>query len=189
MIAVALLVLQPAVAHPADLGAGIADQQAVPASLLERTATRFALLMLVRAHFEVADASAVPGELVRRLGLWRDPDQLVADAARIDRALVAEGSYFITSVAYTIRAGGAIFPEGSDDTVLAAETLAELDALRDELLAGVSAGDDVTAVLRRTLEIWVLTGGTPTEGPNPFAGVAALVERALSAQGGTATWL
>lgn len=189
MIAIAFLVLQPSPAQPADFGGGGENGQVAASGLLHRTATRFALLMVTRAHFDVADAAALPGELGRRLGLWTDPDLLVGDAARIDRALLAEGGYFLTSIAYTIRASGAIFPEGSDDTVLAAETLAELEALRDQLIAGIAAGDDVTVVFRRAADLWVLTGGTPPEGANPFAGVAALVARALSGAAGGATWL
>ncbi len=171
----------------ADLGAS-APVTAPVQSLATRTASRLILLTLTRVRFDILPANAVMAGLKRRISGWSDPDVLVADAAMIDRDLLAEGCYFLTSIAYTIRAGGAVFPPGENEADAAANTLADLAALRDQLMAGIVTGDDLSPVFRRAESLWTLTGGMAPDTGNPFDRYESLLAAILGTEK-PATWL
>jgi len=96
--------------------------------------------------------------------------------------LLAEGSYYLTSLTYLIQAGGAVFPDDKPEPAYAADTLVRLDALQRQLADGIEAGEDVSGVLVEAERIRALTEGYAVPPPDfgPLAQHAEMLGRAVT---------
>lgn len=185
------LVLGPATAEAADLSVTVSEARAV-AGAVEVTRSTLANLLaleLTRVTFDVLAADEVEGEVERKLIAWAGNAPSEAERAEIDRQLLAEASYYLTSLSYMIQTGGAVFPEDKPEGNYAGDTLVALDALQRRLSDGIAAGDDVSSVLVEAERIRALTEGYAVPPPDfgPMAHHAEMLERAVTrARKGTA---
>ena len=167
---------------------GAADLGAAPAAPAESAASiddylaKLTVLYQIRAHFGVIsfdDVGERLDESVRALG----PDGPAAPAMdRLDRDLLAEGSYYVVSLLYLIQAGGAAWPEDRPASSYANDALVQLDQLQDALIDATARGEDPLAVLEGVNLINAWTEGFATIPPHldSFADRDALAAAALA---------
>ncbi len=175
----------------ADLTVTVTTEQAEadPAAVTRTALSNYLALELTRITFDVLE----PGELEERVELklvaWGGQAPGEAERLEIGRQLLAEGSYYLTSLSYLIQAGGAVFPDDRPEASHAGDALVRLDALQRRLADGIAAGNDVAAVLIEAEAIRALTEGNSAPPPDfgPLAHHAQMLERALArARTGTA---
>lgn len=178
------LALAPAMAQAADLSVTIIDDQPVAnADAVTRTTlANFLALELTRVTFDVLPATEIEADVGRKLVAWAGNPPSEAERAEIDRQLLAEGSYYLTSLSYLIQAGGAVFPDDKLEQTYAGDTLVALDALQRRLSDGIAAGEDVSGVLVEAERIRALTEGFAEPPPDfgPMAHHAEMLERAMT---------
>lgn len=168
----------------ADLTVTVIEAQ--PAADAERairtTLSNFLALELTRVTFDVLAEDRVEGEVERKLVAWSGGTPSETEQAEIGRQLLAEGSYYLTSLSYLIQAGGAVFPGDKPEATYAGDALVQLDALQRQLADGVEAGEDVSAVLVEAERIRALTEGHAEEPGDfgPFKYHAEMLERAVT---------
>ncbi|RYE50268.1 MAG: hypothetical protein EOP18_13625, partial [Rhizobiaceae bacterium] len=126
---------------------------------IRTTLANFLALELTRVTFDVLPTDQVQGDVERKLVGWGGNGPSEAEAAEIYRQLLAEGSYYLTSLSYLIKAGGAVFPEDKPEPTYAGDTLVRLDVLQRRLADGLMAGGDVSDVLIEAEHIRALTEG------------------------------
>lgn len=174
----------PTQVQAADLTVTVTEAQ--PATdaeaTIRTTLSNFLALELTRVTFDVLAADRVESAIERKLVAWGGGTPSEAEQAEIGRQLLAEGSYYLTSLSYLIQAGGAVFPGDKPEATYAGDALVQLDALQRQLAEGVAAGGDVSAVLVEAERIRALTEGH-TEEPadfGPFMHHAEMLERAVT---------
>lgn len=142
---------------------------------------RRALLHIIRATFDVEAVEDIPSLIADdKAAAEKGVSQAVL--AELDADLIAEGSYFIVSLEYLVKAGYPAWPEDKPQSTYVNDALAQLDPLPEELVATVQAGGDPIEVLNRAAEVyrWTEGGGdAPTDRAN-FDARDELVESALS---------
>jgi hypothetical protein len=151
-------------------------------SLLERSAE----LYLIRAAFNVVLADDIPAMLVddaRRLATSGSNGS--QSDAKISEALIAEGSYYITSLSYLISVGGANWPSDHPDSYFEAQTLPKLAEIQHDWLVQVSSGSDLKSLLLAIDQINAETEGY-SELPaslDHFGAIDQMVDNAVKAAG------
>ena len=146
------------------------------------TLSNFLALELIRVTFDVLSADQVEADVERKLVAWAGGGPSEAEQAEIGRQLLAEGSYYLTSLSYLIQAGGAVFPDDKPEATYAGDTLVQLDALQRTLAEGAAAGVDVAGVLVEAERIRALTEGFAEEPADfgPLTHHAEMLERAVT---------
>jgi hypothetical protein len=185
------LVLGPATAQAADLNVTVTEAQPVADTdeVTRSTLANLLALELTRVTFDVRAADEVEGEVERRLIAWAGNAPSEAERAEIDRQLLVEASYYLTSLSYVIQTGGAVFPEDKPEGTYAGDTLVMLDTLQRRLSDGIAAGEDVSGVLVEAERVRALTEGYAVPPPDfgPMAHHTEMLERAVTrARKGTA---
>ena len=118
-----------------------------------------AVLLLIRASFNVLPDSAIVPSLeddLKRIGAKGPTEK---DLIELDNDLTAESSYYLVSLRYAIEAGGAAWPKDRPEKSYEADSLARLQTLQDQLLADITSGADPLPVLAAAQSIWALTNG------------------------------
>lgn len=178
------LALGPPAAPAADLTVTVTAPQptAGAEAAIRTTLANFLALELTRVTFDVLDADQVEGAVQQKLIAWGGLAPSEAEQAEIGRQLLAEGSYYLTSLSYLIEAGGAVFPDDKPETTYAGDTLVQLDALQRKLSDGIAAGEDVSGVLVEAEKVRALTEGNLVPPPDfgPFAQYPEMLERAVT---------
>lgn len=166
----------------ADLNAAVPVEQTDEdtAAVTGDTLANYLALELTRVTFDVLALDEIEGLVERRIVAWGGQAPGSGERAEIGRQLLAEGSYYLTSLSYLIQAGGAIFPDDRPEASYAGDTLVRLDALQRQLADGLAAGEDVSPILVEAEAIRALTEGydTPPPGFGPLAQHAQILERA-----------
>lgn len=167
----------------ADLTVSVSDgrSETDTAAIVRTTLSNFLALELTRVTFDVLAADQVEAEVEQRLVAWAGRAPSEAEQAEIGRQLLAEGSYYLTSLSYLIQAGGAVFPGDKAETAYAGDALVQLDALQRRLADGIAAGSDVSGVLVEAERMRALTEGYADEPADfgPFLQHAEMLERAV----------
>ena len=177
-------------ARAADMGAGAPPAVGVPSDSKSRVETaagylrRRAVLLMIRATFDLLRDEDVPGALAAdsaRIGAAGPSEE---EAARLDRDLLAEGSYYLVSLKYLAEAGGAVWPDDRPERSYASAALVALDALQDRLIAAVHARTDPLSIFEQAQDILALTEGyiDVPAALDHFAGRDLIVERILRDQ-------
>jgi hypothetical protein len=146
---------------------------------------RHAVLLMIRASFDVVPHGQVVDELAaeaRRLGANGPSEH---DLARLDRDLLAEGSYYLVSLRYLATVGGAIWPADRPERFYVNDALVRLEALQERLIEAVETRADPLPVLSEAQAIHALTEGLAEvpEELDYFARRDAIVEEALVTDG------
>ena len=175
----------------ADLAVTVTETQpaADAETSIRTTLSNFLALELTRVTFDVLGADQIEAEVERKLVAWAGATPGEAERAEINRQLLAEGSYYLTSLSYLIQVGGAVFPNDKPEATYAGDALVRLDALQRQLADGIAAGGDVSGVLVEAERIRALTEGHAVEPDEfgPFLHHAEMLERAVTrARNGTA---
>jgi len=146
---------------------------------------RKAVLLMIRASFDVISADEIEGLLageLQRLGASAPGDY---DLGRLDRDLMAETSYYLVSLRYLIESGGAVWPDDRPEQTYVNDALVELDALADALEVTMAEHADPLPILERAQKIMFQTEGfatVPSE-HDGFAGRDQLVEKVIAEVG------
>jgi hypothetical protein len=158
-----------------------AEQSEVEPAVTRTTLSNYLALELTRITFDVLAFDELENRVERKLVAWGGRAPGAAERAEIGRQLLAEGSYYLTSLSYLIQAGGAVFPEDRPEASYAGDTLVRLDALQQRLAEGIAAGEDVSAVLVEAESIRALTEGyqTPPADFGPLVHHAEMLARAI----------
>lgn len=151
-------------------------------AIVRTTLSNFLALELTRVTFDVLAADQVEADVEQKLVAWAGRAPSEAEQAEIGRQLLAEGSYYLTSLSYLIQAGGAVFPNDKAESTYAGDALVQLDALQRKLADGIAAGTDVAGVLVEGERIRALTEGYAEEpaGFGPLLQHAQMLERAVT---------
>lgn len=149
--------------------------------IVRTTLSNFLALELTRVTFDVLAADQVQADVEQRIVAWAGRAPSEAEQAEIGRQLLAEGSYYLTSLSYLIQAGGAVFPGDKAETTYAGDALVQLDALQRQLADGIAAGSDVSGVIIEAERIRALTEGFAEEPADfgPLLQHAEMLERAV----------
>jgi hypothetical protein len=164
-------------------GAAVTTGEAVAA--LESHLKRQAVLLMIRASFDVVQYDTVPDILAaeaRRLGAGGPSEH---DLARLDRDLLAEGSYYLVSLRYLAATGGAIWPADRPERFYVNDALVRLEALQEQLIEAVEARADPLPILKEAQAIHGLTEGLAEvpEALDYFGRRDVIVEEALATDG------
>ena len=174
----------------ADLTVSLPQQRPMADTTAVRTTlSNLLALELTRVTFDVLASDALEARVEQKLVAWGGGAPSAAERAEIDRQLLAEGSYYLTSLSYLIQAGGAIFPDDQPEAAYAGDTLVQLDALQRRLADGIAAMEDVSGVLVEAERVRALTEGylAAPDDFGPLAHHAEMLERAVTrARDGTA---
>ena len=147
-------------------------------------------LLMIRATFDVVDRADIESQLKDELRVWGGKAPSPGARADLDRQLLAEGSYYLVSLGYTIKVGGAAFPDDKAEMVYANDAIVELDDLQRKLADTIVAGGDTLPILKRTEEIRALTEGSAEipDDMSVFKDHAAILDRVIeTAARGTQT--
>lgn len=139
--------------------ADIAQPHSVDRAVLQRTIERLSILYLIRASFDVMDPEALSEQLatdLRGLELGGLGD---ATNTALEESLMAEGSYYITSLRYLIEAGGANWPSDKAASTYDRESLETLAALQHEWLIAVVSDGDLYSLALAADQLNALTEG------------------------------
>jgi hypothetical protein len=170
------LVTAPSVREPAT-----AEGRVAATSALRDAASEYLSLLMIRATFDVVDKADLEAELADELRIWGGQAPSIDARADLDRQMLAEGSYYLISLSYTVKVGGAAFPDDKAEMVYANDAIVELDALQAKLADTIVEGGDTLPILQRAEQIRALTEGH-SEMPADF-GVfkdhAAILDRAI----------
>lgn len=146
--------------------------------------SRYLSLEMVRATFDVLPKEDIEPQLAVKAARWAAAPPSPAELADINEQLLAEASYYITSLSYLVQVGGAVFPGDRAESVYANDTIARLDGLRRELMAAIEDGADVLPILTEVEQIRALTEGH-TGVPDDFGVFAEheqILDRAIAAR-------
>jgi hypothetical protein len=168
-------------AHAADMPARpeirVAETESV-ADYLDR----LAVLLMIRATFDVVEADAVGVQLDEAAKAIGEDTAPAEASATLDRELLTEGGYYLVSLRYLALAGGAAWPDDRSEASYERDAVNELEGLEAALIDSVAARRDPLPVLLAGQHIYGLTEGykdLPAE-MDRFARRDALVEAALA---------
>jgi hypothetical protein len=156
-----------------------------PFELAEQATTAYlgqlAVLFSIRATFNILDQADIEPALIADLEQMtrKGPSQAQLDELALN--LLTEGSYYLVSLEYVVRAGGAAWPEDRPAINYDNDALVQLDALKRSLLDIVETQSDPLPVFVEAQRIMALTNGEKNIPPaaDAFAGRDAMVKRAL----------
>lgn len=187
-LAVSLVFVSP-VAHAADLGAGVTVDRPAADLSFDVALSRYHDLLAIRVTFDVIAADDLAPQLAAAASRWAPAGPGAGEAALLDNALLAEASYYLTTIAYVVEVGGAAFPADRPYDSYRNDTLVAVYALRDRLFAAVAAGEAVHDILVEAQRLhWLTEGETSVpEGKDHFAGHDELIKRLTTPDTGLAT--
>lgn len=184
----AVLALALALATPAapllaaDLGAGATIDRPAAEGGLALALSRYHDLLAIRVTFDVLPADRLAADLAAAAARWAPSGPGAGEAATLDNALLAEASYYLTSIGYVVEVGGAAFPADRPYDSYRNDTLVALTALRDRLFDAMASGAPVHDILVEAQRLhWLTEGETEVPaGEDRFGAhddlVAALLE-------------
>jgi hypothetical protein len=167
----------------ADMGESVGARPDDVAVATQRYLENRALLMMVRATFDVVDPDEIEADILaeaRRIGTAGPSMEVMA---RLDRTLLSEADYFIVSLRYLVIVGSAVWPPHKPESIYANDTIVLLDQLEADLADALAANADVLPLLQRVQQLWLLSEGydtVPTD-RDMFARRDEIVSRALAA--------
>lgn len=142
---------------------------------------RLAILLAIRATFNVIDRDDIPSLLVADLKQMspRGPSELQRNALELN--LLTEGSYYLVSQEYVVRAGGAAWPSDRPAVNYDNDAIVLSDALKRRLVDVLESGGDPLPIFMEAQQLMALTNGEKKVPPaeDLFSGRDAMVERAL----------
>ena len=132
--------------------------------------------------FTLIDGEQLKGQLASSIRRLATSGPIESDLIALDRALLAEGSYYIVSLRYLIQAGGAAWPTDRPARFYENDALVKLDALQERLFEAVETRADPLPIFLEAQEIWALTEGynEVPEQLDVFGHRDALVEAAMA---------
>lgn len=173
----------------ADLGAGVplplAPPDQIEVDVEQATADylrRYAVLLGIRATFQVIAEDAVLDELIAEADRLNGAGPTEGDLAALDGDLLSEGSYYLVSLRYLVLGGGAAWPGTKDESTYVNDSLLELETLENDLIAAIADRTDPLEIFQRGQHILSLTEGydeTPGE-RDRFAGRSELIEAVMA---------
>ena len=159
----AMLLAGTGVAPAADIIAPPPERpSAVAAATLRAYLERKALVLLVREKFDVLAPDDVAPLLAADLGRMGAAGPSLHDEAELDRQLRGEGSYYLVSIEYLVRGGGAAWPQDRPASAYVNDALVQLAALADRLAASIAAGGDPLPVFLAAQRLEALAEGETT---------------------------
>jgi hypothetical protein len=182
LLAMALSVVAPAASAADILPPPPPDR---PIELVEQTTRTYlenrAVLLSIRAAFNILAPDDIEPALIADLEQMtrNGPSQAQLDELALN--LLTEGSYYLVSLEYVVRAGGAAWPDDRPAVNYDNDALVQLDALKRSLLDIVETQADPLPVFVEAQRIMALTNGEKDIPPaaDAFAGRDAMVKRAL----------
>jgi hypothetical protein len=177
------LSLQILAAHAADILPPSPPDQ--PIEALEETTTGYlegrAVLLSIRATFTVLDREDIEPTLVAELERMTSTGPSQAQLDELDLNLLTEGSYYLVSLEYLVRAGGAAWPADRPGAHYDNDALVLLDGLKRRLFDAVDARADTLPIFIEAQRIMALTNGEKDVPPGDdlFGRRDAMVKRAL----------
>jgi hypothetical protein len=160
---IALLPATAPSAAAADLGTALplpdAATEATDSASVRAYVARFATLTALRANFDVYTRAEAEWQVKSEHTRIVSAGLGEADRVALDRALLAEGSYYLVSLRYLIEAGGAVWPTDRPEQFYEDDALITLDALQDRLFEAVETRADPLAVFLEAQKIWAWTEG------------------------------
>jgi hypothetical protein len=169
----------------ADLGAG-RPLLAAPASAAATAdyLRRRAVLLMIRATFDLVADEEVPQLLAADLQRLEGNGPAEHELARLDRELLAEGSYYLVSLRYLAEVGGAVWPADRPESAYANDALVALEALQQRLIKAVNSRADPLPIFEQAQAILALSEGfvrVPAD-MDHFAGRDAIVAQLLASR-------
>jgi hypothetical protein len=156
-----------------------------PTELVEETTRAYlenrAVLLSIRATFNVLDPGEIEPALVAELGQMASTGPSQAQLDELNLNLLTEGSYYLVSLEYLVRAGGAAWPSDRPGSHYDNDALVLLDGLKRRLVDAVDAGADTLPIFIEAQRIMALTNGEKgvPPGDDLFGRRDAMVKRAL----------
>jgi hypothetical protein len=146
---------------------------------------RRAVLLMIRATFNLLLDADVARELEADAGLLGARGPSEDELVRLDRDLLAEGSYYLVSLRYLTEVGGAAWPSDRPEIAYSNDALAQLDDLQDQLLEAVESRGDPLPILVQAQDILALSEGFTEVPPRleHFAHRDAIVEGVMAEHG------
>jgi hypothetical protein len=161
------------------------DPATPPETMAQEVTERYlqdrAVLLSIRATFNILDQTDIEPALIADLEQMtrNGPSQSQLDELELN--LLTEGSYYLVSLEYVVRAGGAAWPDDRPAVNYDNDALVQLDSLKRSLLDIVETQADPLPVFVEAQRIMALTNGEKDIPPaaDVFAGRDAMVKRAL----------
>lgn len=163
---------------------------AVPPPPWAETVREEAILYDLRAAFDVVDPVDIPGLLRDDARQFAAAGVDAAKQSRLRNDLLAEGSYYIVSLAYLISGGGPNWPADKAGSVYATEAMALLATLREQWLDVTRRGEpedgdaaQMLKILRQVDQVNAWTDGQTGVTPDldHFADTELLAGQAVEA--------
>jgi hypothetical protein len=129
------------------------------AAALEGYLDRKAMLLLLRARFDVLTLDDVPAMLAEDAGDFAVNGPSEEAIASVGNDLEAEGLFAIVQLRYLIQSGGSLWPTDKPEDTYVNDALAELRQLQWELPEVLAAGDDPYPLFQRIDQINAWTEG------------------------------
>jgi len=163
-----------------------ADLAPVPPGPHDRELTRSyiegrAVLLIIRSSFGVLESHDVEATLVDDAERVARDGPSEAQLEELEMNLLTEGSYYLVSLEYTIRAGGAAWPADRPEVHYENDALALLDGLKRRLLDAVETRTDTLPIVIEGQRLMALTNGEKEIPPadDLFGRRDAMVKRVL----------
>lgn len=182
LVALALLVVVPA-ASAADILPPAPPER--PVELAEQATTTYlgqlAVLLMIRTTFSVLDGDDIEPILIGDLKQMTAAGPSQPQLDELELNLLTEGSYYLVSLEYLVRAGGAAWPEDRPAANYDNDALVQLDALKRSLRDIVATQSDPLPIFVEAQRIMALTNGEKEVPPGDdlFGRRDAMVQRAL----------
>jgi hypothetical protein len=143
---------------------------------------RLAVLLMIRATFDVVEPDAIRPELAAAAKAIGEGTAPAEASATLDRELLTEGGYYLVSLRYLALVGGAAWPDDRSEATYERDSVNELEGLEAALIDSVAARRDPLPVLLSAQHILGLTEGYTALPPelDRFADRDALVDAALT---------
>jgi hypothetical protein len=161
------------------------DLATTPEAMAQEVTERYlqdrAVLLSIRATFNVLDRGDIEPTLIADLEQMTSSGPSQSQLDELELNLLTEGSYYLVSLEYVVRAGGAAWPEDRPAVNYDNDALVQLDALKRSLLDIVETQSDPLPVFVEAQRIMALTNGAKEIPPEAdvFAGRDAMVKRSL----------
>jgi hypothetical protein len=142
---------------------------------------RHAVLLMIRATFNILAYDDVEPTLIVEVQQIARSGPTARQAEALDRSLLTEGSYYLVSLEYVVRAGGAAWPSDRLASNYDNDSLVLLEALKDRLLVSIDERSDPLPIFVEAQRIMALTNGQTSVPPaeDQFGRRDLIVERAL----------
>ncbi len=166
----------------ADLGPSPPAATAVSQEELRSYIARQALLLQLRAAFDVEPLDRIAADLNSQVRWVLRHGITARDRAALNDDLLAEGSYYLVSLRYLIEAGGAVWPTDRSEPSYVNDARVLLDALQQRLFEATASDTDPLAIFQQldTINAWTEGYSQVPANLDHFASRDALVEVAIS---------